>query len=248
MRHEILSQMTKREEGILSHNLYSYFFFVLLLTSCASKTNYPKHWWTPISSEGAPEWEILPQAAQENKNEVILSKRNELGILSNFAATAFWYQKKRYASIEGFWQMMKYPDPELKDDPRAKAIYPFTRDQVANMTGFEAKAAGDLASKIMQDLNINWVSFEGEKMTYCSISPGQHYFLIREAMIKKYRYNPEVQRILKATGSLKLLPDHYSGSCQAPEWKYHQLWMDIREEIFRSEFSRFMAPNMLPLF
>jgi hypothetical protein len=34
--------------------------------------------------EGAPEWEILLQVA--GPVEVILSKRNELGLLSNFAA------------------------------------------------------------------------------------------------------------------------------------------------------------------
>ncbi len=86
------------------------------------------------------------------KKEVILSKRNELGILSNFAATPFFYDGKRYASVEGFWQMMKYPDPEYKNDPRSKAKFPFTRDQVARMAGFEAKAVGDAAEKIMQHL------------------------------------------------------------------------------------------------
>ena len=68
------------------------------------------------SKEGAPEWEILPQEAKPG--EVILSKRNELGLLSNFAATPFEFRGKRYASLEGFWQMMKYP--EGPDDPRAK--------------------------------------------------------------------------------------------------------------------------------
>ena len=41
---------------------------------------------------------------------MILSKRNELGILSNFAATPFTLYGKRYASVEGFWQMMLYPE------------------------------------------------------------------------------------------------------------------------------------------
>ncbi len=48
---------------------------------------YPAHWWTPIIDPHKPAWEILPQAAKPG--EVILSKRNELGILSNFAATPF---------------------------------------------------------------------------------------------------------------------------------------------------------------
>jgi predicted NAD-dependent protein-ADP-ribosyltransferase YbiA (DUF1768 family) len=49
---------------------------------------------------------------------VILSKRNELGLLSNFAATPFVFRGRRYASLEGFWQMMLYP--EGPNDSRAK--------------------------------------------------------------------------------------------------------------------------------
>jgi predicted NAD-dependent protein-ADP-ribosyltransferase YbiA (DUF1768 family) len=217
-------------------------FFLLLAVGCAFQTKYPESWWKPVSREGAPEWEILPQAAKP-KEEVILSKRNELGILSNFAATPFFYNQKRYASVEGFWQMMKYPDPELKNDPRNKVTFSFTREQVAAMTAFEAKAAGDEASRIMQSLSIDWVSFEGKKMTYCSEKPGEHFFLIKEAMIKKFRYNPEVRRVLLATGQLKLKPDHTEGECQAPEWKYYELWMIIRKDVMRGKA---MAQFMLP--
>src|SRR5882672_2175362 len=73
----------------------------------AARTNYPAQWWTPAPTNGAPGWEILPQAAAPG--EVILSKRNELGLLSNFAPTTFTFHGKSYASLEGFWQMMKYP-------------------------------------------------------------------------------------------------------------------------------------------
>jgi hypothetical protein len=41
-----------------------------------ARTNYPAHWWTPVPTNGAPAWEILPQEARPG--EVILSKRNEL--------------------------------------------------------------------------------------------------------------------------------------------------------------------------
>src|SRR3989304_3433110 len=44
----------------------------------AERAAYPAHWWTPVAEEGAPEWEILPQAAKPG--EVILSKRHELGL------------------------------------------------------------------------------------------------------------------------------------------------------------------------
>src|SRR5215831_2287245 len=77
-------------------------------TAPASKApSYPAQWFTSVPKEGAPSWEILPQEA--GPGEVILSKRNELGLLSNFAATPFEFHGKRYASLEGFWQMMKFP-------------------------------------------------------------------------------------------------------------------------------------------
>src|SRR5213082_2717778 len=85
--------------------------------SAARDARYPAKWWEAAPKKGAPSWEILPQEAKPG--EVILSKRNELGLLSNFAATPFEYRGKRYASVEGFWQMMKYP--EGPDDPRAKS-------------------------------------------------------------------------------------------------------------------------------
>ena len=69
----------------------------------AARTNYAAHWWTPVPTNGAPGWEILPQAAAPG--EVILSKRHELGLLSNFAPTPFTFRGHRYASLEGFWQM-----------------------------------------------------------------------------------------------------------------------------------------------
>lgn len=101
--------------------------------SISRDERYPRHWWTPVSRASAPDWEILPQEA--SPGEVILSKRNELGLLSNLSPTPFVFRGKRYASLEGFWQMMLYP--EGADDPRAAIPgihWSYTREQVAQMT------------------------------------------------------------------------------------------------------------------
>src|ERR1700757_3299542 len=103
-------------------------FCALSLSGQAGR--YPSSWWTPVPEGQKASWEILPQSAKPG--EVILSKRNELGILSNFAATPFTLRGKRYASVEGFWQMMLYP--EGLSDPRAKApgiTWRYTREEVA---------------------------------------------------------------------------------------------------------------------
>jgi len=195
---------------------------------------YPAVWFAPVLDPNKPDWEILPQEAKAG--EVILSKRNELGILSNFAATPFELYGKRFASVEGFWQMMLYPAGP--DDERAKdkrVTWKYTREQVAQMTAFEAKSAGTLAEENMKTLGIDWVTYNGKKFPYRSATPGEHYKLIVAAMRAKLEQNPEVKRILLATGDLVLKPDHHGEENPPPEWKYYEIWMQIRDEIRRKK-------------
>lgn len=191
---------------------------------------YPSHWWAPVSKEGAPDWEILPQEAKPG--EVILSKRHELGLLSNFAPTPFTIRDKRYASLEGFWQMMKYPEGD--DDTRAKfpgLTWAYTREQVSQMVSFEAKKAGTLAEENMKKMGITWVTFEGKQMEYRSAEPGDHYRLIVAATWEKVRQNPEVKKVLLATGDLVLKPDHHQGPNPPPAWRYYDILTEIRGQL-----------------
>ncbi|MEX0641927.1 MAG: NADAR family protein, partial [Pirellulales bacterium] len=175
---------------------------------------------------------------------VILSKRNELGLLSNFAPTSFEFRGKRYASLEGFWQMMKYP--EGPDDPRAKfpgVEWKLTRDNVAEMTAFEAKRAGDVASRNMAKMGIDWVTFEGQQMPYKPAEPGEHYRLIEEATRAKVRQNPEVKRVLLSTGDLVLKPDHHQEKDAPAAWRYYEILMKIRDELRREISDTSNAPQ-----
>jgi predicted NAD-dependent protein-ADP-ribosyltransferase YbiA (DUF1768 family) len=191
---------------------------------------YPAHWWTPVPTNGAPSWEILPQEA--GPGEVILSKRNELGLLSNFAATPFTFHGKRYASLEGFWQMMKYPE----DTNDLRATFPglewkLTRQQVSQLTAFDAKHAGTAADANMKKMGITWVTFEGKRLEPRSATPGEHYKLIVEATREKVRQNPEVQKVLLATGNLVLKPDHHQEPDAAAAWRYYEILTAIRTEL-----------------
>lgn len=203
----------------------------------SNANRYPAHWWATVPKEGAPDWEILPQEARPG--EVILSKRHELGLLSNFAATPFIFRGKRYASLEGFWQMMLYP--EGKDDLRIRfpgREWKYTREQVAQMTSFEAKSAGALAEDNMKKMGITWITFEGQQIEYRPDAPGEHYQLIVAATREKVRQNPEVQKALLATGDLILKPDHHSEPNAPAAWRYYEILTQIRAEQQKQEQPR----------
>jgi len=204
----------------------------LLAQSSAPDPRYPAHWWAAVSKEGAPSWEILPQEA--GPGEVILSKRHELGLLSNFAPTPFTFRGKRYASLEGFWQMMLYP--EGPDDPRAKfpgLVWKHTRDEVAQMTAFVAKDAGTLAEANMAAMKIDWVTFEERRIEYRPAKPGAHYDLIVAATKEKVAQNPEVKRVLLSTGDLILKPDHHQEPNAPAAWRYFEILTKIRAQLRR---------------
>jgi len=220
---------------------------LLILTGCHSprecgssgeraqpNPHYPSHWWAPVPKEGAPAWEILPQEA--GPGEVILSKRNELGLLSNFAATPLSFRGRRYASLEGFWQMLKYP--EGPDDPRAAfpgLHWVFTRQQVAQMTGFEAKRAGTLGEENMRKMQIGWVTFEGKQFEHKPAVPGEHYRLIVAATREKVRQNPDVKKVLLSTGNLILKPDHHQEPNAPAAWRHYEILMQIRADLQRQD-------------
>lgn len=202
----------------------------LLAAQIMIAQQYPAHWWTPVPEVNKPDWEILPQSAKPG--EVILSKRNELGILSNFAATPFTLYGKRYASVEGFWQMMLYP--EGPDDPRATfpgLQWPHTREEVGQMTAWDAKNAGAIGEANMKKMAIDWVTFDGKRMQYWSMQKAEHYHVIVAAMRAKLEQTPKVKDVLLSTGDLVLRPDHYQEENPPAEWHYFEVWMMFRSEL-----------------
>ena len=153
---------------------------------------------------------------------------------------------------------MKYP--EGPDDPRAKfpgLEWKHTRDKVAQMTAFDAKTAGDLGSRNMRTMGIDWVTFEGKQLPYrpgkgpedeagsesdnqskttpnretSDPTKGEHYRLIFEATREKVRQNPEVERVLLATGNLVLKPDHHQEPNPPAAWRYYEILSEIRGQL-----------------
>ncbi len=204
--------------------------FVFL--SCVHHT-YPKHWWDSVHDKDKPGWEILPQEAQAP--QVILSKRNELGLLSNFAETPFVFRGKMYQSVEGFWQATKFPEND-KDPRYSLAHWPYTRAEVEQMVGIKAKRAGDFASLVMKKNNIPWVSFNSQRMIYRQKGESPFYLLIREVMIEKVRQNQKVRDLLISTGELELMPDHHQAADLPKAWHYAKIYQEIRQQLKKNKF------------
>lgn len=212
------------------YTLNSLILFFLSTFIFAAEPGYPQHWWQEVDPSSAPGWEVLPQAA--GPGEVILSKRNELGILSNFAATPFVYKGISYESGEGFWQSLKYP--EGPNDVRAQfggIEWPYSRSEVEQMVGFLARKAGGYANANMREMDIDWVTFKGKRIKFwvSTTTKGVHYRLIKDALRTKARQNPEVMEVLMSTGDLILRADHNMGAAP-PAWFYNKIWMELRTE------------------
>lgn len=203
--------------------------FIGSLISTLTYAKYPRSWWKFIPPNGAPSWEILPQEAK--RGEVILSKRTELGIFSNLAESPFTLDGQNYESIEGLWQGMKYPDPDLKNDPRREIEYPYSRQEVYALSGWPSKEAGNLANGINYENDIDWINYGDYRFNYVDGAEGSefHLELITRAMRAKINQNPEIKKLLRKTKGLKLKPDHYMGEDVPPSFKYHEILMNIRD-------------------
>lgn len=118
------------------------FFLCLAIAGCSGiianphsadrrpSSRYPQHWWEPVPKNQAASWEILPQEA--NPGEVILSKRNELGMLSNFVETPFVFHG-RYRSVEGehYDLIVEATWAKICQNPQARHVLLRPRGQAA---------------------------------------------------------------------------------------------------------------------
>lgn len=218
-------------------NLFKYVTLGLSLIGCTSTSvkfndGFPDSWWVEIPKDQLAWWEIPPQAADRAKGEVILSKRTELGQFSNFPKFPFTLDRVKYESLEGFWQSLKYPEGPNDERLKDKSIkWELTREQVRNLSAFEAKKAGDAASENMKKLNIKWVSYKGKKIDYVGGDNKAHYDLIVRATRAKLEAHPELLALLKSTRNLKLLPDHEQKADAPASYRYYDIYMKIRDEV-----------------
>lgn len=209
----------------------TFFLLLLVLTTSLYAEDFPANWWNEVPRSEASGWEILPQDAAPG--EVILSKRTELGIFSNFGATPFTLDGMAFASVEGLWQSLKYPDPKLTHDIRHQIKdWPHTREQVSMMIGFEAKRAGTAANGIYKQYGLKNVNWQNHFFDYVDYQTGSefHYGLIKRALRAKLDQNPGLWDLLLSTKCLKLRSDHQASPNEPASFRYFEIFMLLRNE------------------
>ncbi len=129
--------------------------------------------------------------------------------IGNLAPARFELDGLPYASVEGFWQGLKFPDAA-------------TRSRVAALSGIEAKQAGDAAQPASTFL------YRGATVV---IGSPDHWALMERACSAKFAQDARARAALRATGSRPLTHILPVDSKTIPGAVMVQIWMRIRERL-----------------
>jgi len=130
-------------------------------------------------------------------------------LISNFAPTPFELDGRVYASVEGFWQGLKFPSAA-------------DRRRVAQLYGGAAKRAGEEA------IPAESFKYEGQRIT-----PGTHahWKLMEWACWAKFTQHDEARSALVATGARPLTHVMRRDSTTIPGAIMSQIWTRIRTRL-----------------
>ncbi len=132
-----------------------------------------------------------------------------LQLISNLAETPFELDGCRYASIEAFWQGLKFAN-------LAK------RAELAHLTGHAAKSAGDKAPKA------SVIVYQG---AYIKTGSPAHWLLMERACRAKFLQCEAARSALLATGQTPLKHKVKVDSRTIPGVVMAEIWMRIRAEL-----------------
>jgi predicted NAD-dependent protein-ADP-ribosyltransferase YbiA (DUF1768 family) len=130
-------------------------------------------------------------------------------LLSNFAATPFDLDGHRYASVESFWQSLKFENPK-------------ERRQIAGLGAPAARDFGDAKGY-------------GTTITYenqvVNVGTRDHWELMRRAAEAKFDQNFDARAALLATGNRPLTHVVRRDSRAIPGVIMASIWMKIRQNL-----------------
>lgn len=130
-------------------------------------------------------------------------------LISNFAATPFTLDGREYASVESFWQGLKF----------AKAS---ERRRIAALPGPQARQEGE------EQGYGETVEYEGETVP---VGAWGHWQLMDRACWAKFTQNEEARQALLSTGERPLVHRVRRDSRTIPGVLMAEIWMKIRRKL-----------------
>ena len=152
-------------------------------------------------------------ACREPLNVAYRSSDWRIKLISNFAPTPFELDGRVYASVEGFWQGLKFPKEA-------------DRRRIAELYAGTAKRAGEAA------VPAETFEYEGER-----IHPGTHahWKLMERACRAKFSQNDDARSALLATGTRPITHVMRRDSTTIPGAIMAEIWMRIRQRLRQAE-------------
>jgi predicted NAD-dependent protein-ADP-ribosyltransferase YbiA (DUF1768 family) len=132
-----------------------------------------------------------------------------LRLIGNFAHTPFELDDRSYASIEGFWQGLKFPDEA-------------DRRRLAMMHGSAAKDAGYHAPAA------DTPTFGGKTIR---IGTWDHWQLMKRACVAKFDQHDAARAALLSTGRRPLVHQTRPDSRTIPGVIMAEIWTRIRQQL-----------------
>lgn len=161
------------------------------------------------SSKGAVLHDLGPRAEACNESLNITSRSpGVLKAISNFSETPFELDGASYASVEGFWQGLKFPD---EPDRRRLAV----------MHGSKAKDAGYYAPRL------DVISYGGQVIR---VGTWDHWRLMEAACTAKFEQCEAARVALRSTGERPLTHRMRPDSRTIPGVILADIWMRLRRK------------------
>jgi len=135
-----------------------------------------------------------------------------LQLIANLAEAPFELDGRRYASTEGFWQGLKFPDEA-------------SRQRIAGMSGHEAKSAAPPLGPG------DWVVYEGKNVCVGTLD---HWALMERACRAKFTQHAGARSALLSTGGTPLVHKVEPDSRTIPGIVMADIWTRIRADLARS--------------
>ena len=165
-----------------------------------------------------------PGKAEAAKGETVRAKLTEplnitfddapmpLRLIANLAETSFELDGRGYASVEGFWQGLKFPDEA-------------DRRRVAELSGHAARTA---APKLEPG---DRFVYEGREIVVGTVD---HWALMERANLAKFEQDDDARAALLSTGTRALVHRVEPDSRTIPGVIMADIWMRLRERLAKA--------------